>query len=157
MLFYLVSISADHIYNDMTAYIMDSTKSHKDTDIVLNEIMADLLEMTNGQKAVGFIFDCGPLNHNPAVCQAFITLLIDIGMFEVSFVILLQKYHSKQLADMFLGRIEKLSGKLAMIGIDSIMHWIERIVCCKETGICCCASKEGCLLQGICCSEFAGQ
>jgi len=60
---------ADYIDQTMTAMLVDSTKSMKNTDVVLNEILINLLERLNGEKVIMFLFDCGPLNHNAAVAE----------------------------------------------------------------------------------------
>ena len=41
---------ADYIYDTATMIIMDSTKSQKDTDVVINEVVLSLLRSVNGEK-----------------------------------------------------------------------------------------------------------
>lgn len=74
-----------------------------------------------GEKAMGFVFDCGPLNNNGALILAFLQLLVDCGMFTVAFAILLQLRHSKQLPDELFGRVAAM--EKTIIGIDSLLFW----------------------------------
>jgi len=41
---------ADSVYEEMTAYVTDSTKSQKHTDSVIFEILMELLERNLGEK-----------------------------------------------------------------------------------------------------------
>ena len=48
---YSVSVNgqADNVDGTQSTYIGDSTRSHKDTNVVLCEILADLIERGNGE------------------------------------------------------------------------------------------------------------
>ena len=80
-----------------------------------------------------FVFDCGPLNRNPAVAMAFLQWLCDSGFCVLGFALFLQLHHSKELADMFFGNIESIFGKVTIIGMESFMAAIDKLTTCKAT------------------------
>ena len=121
-------------------YLIDSTKSFKNTDVVINEMILNILERVEGQKIGIFLFDCGPLNHNAALAMALMQFFVDIGLFTCSVALFLQLHHSKQLADTFFGLIEDLFGKKRILSIDALMYFIEQITCALLLFLCCCSS-----------------
>ena len=83
----------------MSAMLMDSTRSSKDSNGVSMDILLNLLEQLQGQHFVILAFDCGGLNKNAFVAMAFIQWLCDMGYTTVAMCYFLQLYHSKEMCD----------------------------------------------------------
>jgi hypothetical protein len=49
---------------------------------VLEEIVMYILRTIQGEQFIGFIFDCGPLNHCALITAALLMLLVDLGVVE---------------------------------------------------------------------------
>jgi hypothetical protein len=58
---YLRSLNGntDFVLEDFSAYVSDSTKSKKDTNVIMNELLLDLFLHVNGEKHCVLVFDCG--------------------------------------------------------------------------------------------------
>ena len=83
------------LWDECNLYCGDQTKSQKDTDAIINEIVLNLLTTMNGEKHCVLVFDCGPLNTNAAVAMALPKLLTKLGLFETRGCVFLQLHHSK--------------------------------------------------------------
>jgi hypothetical protein len=84
-----------YLWDECNLYCGDQTKSQKDTDAIINEIVLNLLTTMNGEKHCVLVFDCGPLNMNAAVAMALPKLLTELGLFETCGCVFLQLHHSK--------------------------------------------------------------
>ena len=50
---------------DFSAYVTDSTKSKKDTNVIMNELLLDIFMHVNGEKHCVLVFDCGRFEGTP--------------------------------------------------------------------------------------------
>ena len=91
------------LWDECNLYCGDQTKSQKDTNAIINEIVLNLLTTMNGEKHCVLVFDCGPLNTNAAVAMALPKLLTGLGLFETRGCDFLQLHHSAVLKFYRLG------------------------------------------------------
>lgn len=58
---YLRSLNGncDYVLSEFAAYVADSSKSQKDTDAIMNELLLDIFLHLNGEKHCVLVFDCG--------------------------------------------------------------------------------------------------
>lgn len=80
-----------------------------------------------------FVFDCGPLNRNPAVAMALLQWLCDTGMCKCAIGLFLQLHHSKELSDMYFGVIESIFDNFTLISLDNLMEQIDKLTTNEQT------------------------
>jgi hypothetical protein len=64
----------------------------KNTNVVIDELLIELLTNVNGEKIGVFVFDCGPLNRNNSVAHTM-QLLVDLGIFETAIAVFFTVNH----------------------------------------------------------------
>jgi hypothetical protein len=117
----------DLVRDILVSYLPELGAGSKDSSGVIDEILLNLLEHTNGERVLVLVFDCGPLNYRPQIAMALAQALVDMGWFSFVQIIYFSQYHGKWKADQIFGVWQRKLQSTAIFGLDSLARMAESI------------------------------
>ena len=85
----------DMIHDTQTNYIAEQGIGSKDSNLIADEVVLNILERCNGEKTLVLVADCASLNKNAKLLGGLPQWLVDHGFFETVVTLLYWELHGK--------------------------------------------------------------